>query len=211
MWLFIFEEWCKCTSVPNPHPNPYVFGPPRSASGSVSKRYGSEDPDQHLDPYQNVTDKNAWSSFTSLTDSGDITKGEEMTLELTLDSCSDAIILSRCSNRSGQVREKNYSINDYRSINITNSQTTNKQIKHTTVTKQLLWSLLLSIRNRIPFQITKSLRIRGWILIRLSRRNKGWILTFLPSPTSMFLLLGKPYHHGFLRVGNMEKSINRST
>ncbi len=27
-----------------------------SASGSVSQRYESEDPDLHLDPYQNVTD-----------------------------------------------------------------------------------------------------------------------------------------------------------
>jgi len=27
-----------------------------SASGSVSQRYGSEDPDPHLDPYQSVTD-----------------------------------------------------------------------------------------------------------------------------------------------------------
>jgi hypothetical protein len=51
---------------PDPHPDPdpygpYVFGPPGSASGSVShkygsgsvsQRYGSEDPD----PYQNATD-----------------------------------------------------------------------------------------------------------------------------------------------------------
>jgi|688.fasta_scaffold236486_3 hypothetical protein len=27
-----------------------------SASGSVSLRYGSEDPDPHLDPYKNVSD-----------------------------------------------------------------------------------------------------------------------------------------------------------
>jgi hypothetical protein len=32
--------------------DPYVFGPPRSATGSVSQRHGSEDPD----PYQNVTE-----------------------------------------------------------------------------------------------------------------------------------------------------------
>ncbi len=44
LWLSIFEEWCKCTSVPNPHhPDPYVFGPPGSTFGSVSQRYGSED------------------------------------------------------------------------------------------------------------------------------------------------------------------------
>ncbi len=59
LWLFIFEELCKCISVPNPHPNLedlYVFGPPGSASRSVSQRYGSEDPDPHPDPYQNITD-----------------------------------------------------------------------------------------------------------------------------------------------------------
>ncbi len=52
LWLFIFEDLCKCTSVPNPHPDPdpYVLGPP----GSVSQKYGSEDP--HPNPYQNVTD-----------------------------------------------------------------------------------------------------------------------------------------------------------
>jgi hypothetical protein len=33
----------------------YVFGPPGSASGSISHRYESEDPDPHPDPYQNVT------------------------------------------------------------------------------------------------------------------------------------------------------------
>ncbi len=44
MTFFIFEEWCKCTSVQNhqhldPDPwDPYVFGPPGSASGSVSQR-----------------------------------------------------------------------------------------------------------------------------------------------------------------------------
>jgi hypothetical protein len=37
--LFIFEEWWKCTSVPSP--DPYVFGPPGSASGSVGQRFGS--------------------------------------------------------------------------------------------------------------------------------------------------------------------------
>ncbi len=41
LWLFICEEWCKCTSVPNLHPDPYVFGPPGSASGSFSQRCGS--------------------------------------------------------------------------------------------------------------------------------------------------------------------------
>ncbi len=39
-WLFIFEEWFKCNSIP-------VFGPHWSASASVSQRYGSEDPDPH--------------------------------------------------------------------------------------------------------------------------------------------------------------------
>ncbi len=52
-WLLIFEEYLKCTSVPNPHSDLYVFGPPGSASESVSRRYESEDP---ADPYQNVTD-----------------------------------------------------------------------------------------------------------------------------------------------------------
>ncbi len=54
-WLFIFEEWCKCTSDlgTHPHPDPYVFEPLGSLSGSVSQRYGSVDPDP--DPYQNVT------------------------------------------------------------------------------------------------------------------------------------------------------------
>jgi hypothetical protein len=33
LWLFIFEEWCKCTSVPDP--DPYVFRPPGSVSGKV--------------------------------------------------------------------------------------------------------------------------------------------------------------------------------
>jgi hypothetical protein len=35
------------------------FEPPGSASGSVSQKYGSEDPDPH--PYQNVTDPQHWS------------------------------------------------------------------------------------------------------------------------------------------------------
>jgi hypothetical protein len=47
-------------------PDPYVFGPPGSASGSVSPKYGSgsvsqryrsEDPNPHPDPYHNVTDQ----------------------------------------------------------------------------------------------------------------------------------------------------------
>ncbi len=45
-------------SVPNP--DPYVLGPRGSKSGSVSQRYGSEDQDQHPDPYQNVTDPQHW-------------------------------------------------------------------------------------------------------------------------------------------------------
>jgi hypothetical protein len=39
-------------SVVDPDLDPYGFGPARSASGSVSHKYGFEDPD----PYQNVTD-----------------------------------------------------------------------------------------------------------------------------------------------------------
>ncbi len=46
VWLFIFEEWCKCTNAPDAW-DPYVFGPPGSAYGSVSQRYGSEGPDPH--------------------------------------------------------------------------------------------------------------------------------------------------------------------
>ncbi len=36
------------------------FGPFESAFGSVRQRYGSEDPDPHTDPYQNVTDPQHW-------------------------------------------------------------------------------------------------------------------------------------------------------
>ncbi len=51
------------TSVPVP--DPYVFGPPGSASRSISLRYGSEDPDPHLDLYQKVTDPSKhWFSST---------------------------------------------------------------------------------------------------------------------------------------------------
>ncbi len=42
--LFIFEEWCKCTSAPDPHPDrqdPHFFWPPGSVSRSVNQRYGS--------------------------------------------------------------------------------------------------------------------------------------------------------------------------
>ncbi len=38
IWLFICEEWCKYTSVPNPHPDPHVIR---------CQRYGSEDPDPY--------------------------------------------------------------------------------------------------------------------------------------------------------------------
>jgi hypothetical protein len=41
--LFILEEKCKGTGVSDP--DPYIIGPPGSASESVSQRYGSEDPD----------------------------------------------------------------------------------------------------------------------------------------------------------------------
>ncbi len=60
LWLFIFEEWFA--SVPDPDPwDPYLcFGPPWYASGSASQRHGSEDPEPHPDPYQNVTDPQHW-------------------------------------------------------------------------------------------------------------------------------------------------------
>ncbi len=35
LWLFISEECCKCTSVPNLHKDQYIFGPPGSASGRI--------------------------------------------------------------------------------------------------------------------------------------------------------------------------------
>jgi hypothetical protein len=50
----------------------YVFFLPGSASGSVSQRNGSEDPDPHLDPYQNVTIRNTGSWCRN--SSADITK-----------------------------------------------------------------------------------------------------------------------------------------
>jgi hypothetical protein len=40
------------SSVADPDPNPYVIGPLGSAAGSISQRYGSEDPD----PNQNGMD-----------------------------------------------------------------------------------------------------------------------------------------------------------
>ncbi len=40
-------------------PDPDLFGS-GSASGSVSQRYGSEDPDPHTDPYKNVMDPEHW-------------------------------------------------------------------------------------------------------------------------------------------------------
>jgi hypothetical protein len=59
---FYLKEWCKCTSVldSDPHPDLYVFGPPGSASGSVSQSYGFDDPDPHPGPYQSVTDTQHW-------------------------------------------------------------------------------------------------------------------------------------------------------
>ncbi len=45
--FYLWRMMYKCTSVPNPHLDPYVFGPPGSASGSVSQRYESEDPDPY--------------------------------------------------------------------------------------------------------------------------------------------------------------------
>ncbi len=42
--LFTFEEWCKCNSDPNPHPDPYVLGLP----------------DQHPDPLVRGTDPRIW-------------------------------------------------------------------------------------------------------------------------------------------------------
>ncbi len=41
--FLFFEDWCKCTCVPDP--DQHVFGHLGSASGSVSQRYGSEYPD----------------------------------------------------------------------------------------------------------------------------------------------------------------------
>ncbi len=35
------SDWYISSSVPDPHPDPYIFGPPGSASGSVSHKYGS--------------------------------------------------------------------------------------------------------------------------------------------------------------------------
>ncbi len=53
--LIVLQECKLSTSVADPNPeDPYVFGPPESVTGSVSQRYGSEDP--HPDPYQNVRD-----------------------------------------------------------------------------------------------------------------------------------------------------------
>ncbi len=57
---FFCDFFMTFASVPDPADpdpdlyDPYVLGHPGSASGSVSQRYGSEDPDTH--PYQNVTD-----------------------------------------------------------------------------------------------------------------------------------------------------------
>ncbi len=45
-----------CTSVPHP----FVFRPPGSAFGSVSQRYGSEDPHLNPDLSQNATDPQNW-------------------------------------------------------------------------------------------------------------------------------------------------------
>jgi hypothetical protein len=61
-------------------PDPYVFGPPGSASGTVRQRYGSEDPD----PYQNVTDpQHCWKLFNVDTEKVDINCGTGLTLEST--------------------------------------------------------------------------------------------------------------------------------
>jgi hypothetical protein len=52
--------WCALslekTSVDDP--DPHVFGPPGSGSGSISQRHGSADPDP--DPHQNVMDPQHW-------------------------------------------------------------------------------------------------------------------------------------------------------
>ncbi len=55
LWL-IYDFLSLKNYVSVPDPDPYVFGPLGSASGSVSQRYGCEDPDLQPDPYQNVTD-----------------------------------------------------------------------------------------------------------------------------------------------------------
>ncbi len=55
-WFLLFcNFFMTFLSLKNDVSGP-VFGPPRSTSGSVCQRYGSEDPDLHTDPYQNVTD-----------------------------------------------------------------------------------------------------------------------------------------------------------
>ncbi len=59
-----FFKWCKCISIPDP--NPYVFGPPRSAFRSVIQRYESADPEPHPDPYQTVTDPQHWRQLSWL-------------------------------------------------------------------------------------------------------------------------------------------------
>ncbi len=54
------------TRVPDADPyDPYVSGPPGSASGPDSQRYRSKDPDPHPDPYQNVTDPQLCHLITS--------------------------------------------------------------------------------------------------------------------------------------------------
>jgi hypothetical protein len=39
---FIADLLIDLTSVADPNPDPHVFGPPGSESGSISQRYGSE-------------------------------------------------------------------------------------------------------------------------------------------------------------------------
>ncbi len=52
-YCFVYSIWLF-TSVPDPD----VLGPP--GSGSVRQMYGSEDPDPHQEPYQNVPDPQNW-------------------------------------------------------------------------------------------------------------------------------------------------------
>jgi hypothetical protein len=53
-----FKYWYQCwgsesvSRISVPDPDPYVF----RLHGSVKQKYGSEDPDPHSDPYQNVLD-----------------------------------------------------------------------------------------------------------------------------------------------------------
>jgi hypothetical protein len=46
-----------------------------TGAGSISQRYGSEDPHPHPDPYQNVTDPGHWYQQTDVTHTAERDKG----------------------------------------------------------------------------------------------------------------------------------------